>query len=125
MFNYYFFYDNILASHMETVTTVYNLLSIPSHQCLFLADIKYGYWVINIYSDNCYYLAFHILRLGQIQPNYMPQRAKTSSFTFSKLINIVLGLILSPNYNSYYFTAKPLRILLYLHFIWMTFLELL
>ena len=45
---------------MEIATTVYDLLSILSHQCLFLVDIKHGYWAINVHPDNCHYLAFNV-----------------------------------------------------------------
>lgn len=66
IFNYYFIYKDIPVSHIEATTTVHNLLNIPSYQCLFLADIKHGYWAVNVYLDNGYYLAFYILKIGQI-----------------------------------------------------------
>ena len=78
---------------MEAASTVYDLLSIPSHQCFFLTDIKYGYWAINVHPDDRHYLAFYILGIGQVQPIYMLQRARTSSFIFNELINIILGPI--------------------------------
>ena len=43
LFNYYFIHEDIPASHTEAATTIHNLLSISSHHCLFLADIKHGY----------------------------------------------------------------------------------
>lgn len=93
-FNYYFIYENILARHMKAVMTVYDLLSIPSDQYLFLADIKYGYWVVNVYSNDWHYLIFHMLSICQILSICILQRARTSFFTFSKLINFVFWLIL-------------------------------
>lgn len=64
--NYNFIYGNILASYIKAATIVHNLLSILLYQCLFLVDIKHRYWVINIYSDNCYYFVFHIPGIRQI-----------------------------------------------------------
>ena len=78
---------------MEAATIVHDLLSILSHQYLFSADIKYGYCAANVHPNNGHYLAFHVPRIGQIQPTHMLQRAKTSCFIFSELINIVLGPI--------------------------------
>ena len=78
---------------METATNVHNLLSIPSNKCLFSAEIKHVYWVVNIYLDDCHYLAFYILGIGQIQSTFMLQGSRTSSFTFNKLMIIVLGPI--------------------------------
>ena len=79
---------------MEAATTIYDLLGILSHQCLFLADIKYRYWAVNIYPDSRHYLAFYILEFSQVQTTCMPQRASTLAFTFDKFMNIVFGLIL-------------------------------
>ena len=63
-FNYHFIYEDIPVSHMEAAINVHNLLSIPSNKCLFSADIKYGYWVVNVHLDDRHYLAFHIPRIG-------------------------------------------------------------
>ena len=95
-FNYHFIYEDILASHTEAATMVHDLLNISSHQCLFLADIKHGYWVVNVHPDDRHYLAFHVPGIGHVQPTCMPQRVKTSFFTFDELMNIVLGPISSP-----------------------------
>ena len=95
-FNYHFVYEDIPASHMEAATNMHNLLSIPSNKCLFSADIKHGYWVVNVHPDDCHYLAFHVPGIGQVQPTRMPQGARTSSFTFNELMNIVLRLIPTP-----------------------------
>ena len=81
---------------MELATNVHNLLSIPLNKYLFSADIKHKYWVINIYPDDCYYLTFYVPGIGQVQSKRMPQRAKTSSLTFNKLINIVLRPVFVP-----------------------------
>lgn len=43
IFNYHFIFENIPASHMEAVTTVYDLLNILSNPSLFSTDIKHGY----------------------------------------------------------------------------------
>ncbi len=88
-FNYHFIYEDISASHMEAASTVHDLLSIPSHQYLLLADIKHGYWAVNIHPDDRHYLAFYVPGIGQVQPTRMPQGARTSSFTFSELMNII------------------------------------
>lgn len=74
---------------------IHDLLSISSYQCLFLVDIKYGYWVANIHTNDRYYLAFYISAIGQVQPTRMLQGAKTLVFTFNKLINIIFKPILS------------------------------
>ncbi len=95
-FNYHFIYKDIPASHIEAANNVHNLLSIASNQCLFSADIKHGYWVVNVHSDDRHYLAFHVPGIGQIQPTRMPQGARTSIFTFNELMNIVLGPIPAP-----------------------------
>ena len=41
--NYHLLYENLPASHIEAAANVCNLLGITLYQCLFLADIKYGY----------------------------------------------------------------------------------
>lgn len=66
-----------MANHMEVITTVYDLFIILSHKYLFLADIKYGYWAINIYLDKHHYLTFHISGIRQLQTICMPQKDKT------------------------------------------------
>lgn len=53
-----------MASHIEMATMVHDFLTILSHQCLFLRDIKHGYYAVNVYLDDCYFLAFHIPRIG-------------------------------------------------------------
>lgn len=73
---------------------MHDLQSILFYQCLFLVDIKYGYQAVNKHSDDYHYLAFHLPRIGQVQPNYISQRPKILFFTFNKLISIVFGLIL-------------------------------
>lgn len=95
-FNYHFIYEDIPASDIKEATIVHNLLSIPSHQYLFSADIKHGYWAVNVHPDDRHYLAFHVLGIGQVQPTRMPQGAKTLFLTFGELMNIVLGPIPSP-----------------------------
>lgn len=89
-FNYHFIYKDILASHIKVVANVSNLLNILSYQSLFLANIKYKYWVINIYLNNYHHFIFYIPKIKQIQLIWMSQKAKTSSFLFDKLINIIL-----------------------------------
>lgn len=71
---------------MKTTANVYDLLSILLYQYLFLIDIKYKYWVVNIYPENYYYFAFHVLGIKQIQPTHMLQEAKIVFFAFSKFI---------------------------------------
>ncbi len=99
-FNYHFIYADIPARQIEAATNVHNLLSIPSHQCLFSTDIKHRYWVVNVHPNDRHYLTFHIPGIRQIQPTCMPQEARTSIFTFNKFINIVLGSIPAPQPES-------------------------
>lgn len=70
-FNYYFTYKDILISQIEAATTIHDLLNILSYQCLFSADIKYKYWVVNIHSDDYHYLVIYIPKIGQVQPTCM------------------------------------------------------
>ena len=81
---------------MKMAANVYSLLGILSHQCLFSVDIKYDYWAVNVHPDDRHYFAFHVFGIGQVQPTRMTQGARTSVFTFGKLMNIVLGPIFSP-----------------------------
>lgn len=94
IFKYHLIHKDILASNMETTANMHDIFNILSHQCLLSANIKQRYQAVNIYFDNCYYFAFHIPRIRQIQPTHMPLEAKTSFFIFSKLINIVFRPIL-------------------------------
>ena len=96
IFKYHFVYEDIPASHIEAATNVHNLLSIPSNNCLFSADIKHGYWVVNVYPDDRHYLAFHIPRIGQVQPIRMSQGARASFFIFNELMNIIFRPISLP-----------------------------
>lgn len=105
MFNYYFISENIPADYIEMATIVYDLLSISFHQYLFLIDIKYGYWVINVHLDDYHYLVFYVLDIGQVQFTYISQRAKTLSFSFRELMNIVLGPIPIPK-PKHFFTLQ-------------------
>ena len=95
-FNYHLVYEDIPASHMKVTINMHNLLSIPSNKCLFSADIKHEYWVVNVHLDDRHYLVFHIPGIRQVQPTSMSQGARTSSFTFKKFMNIVLGPIPTP-----------------------------
>ena len=52
--------------------------------------MKHGYWVVNVHPDDRHYLAFHVPGIGQVQPTRMSQGARTLSFTFNNLMNIVL-----------------------------------
>ena len=79
---------------MEVATIMHDMLSILSYQYLFLADIKYQYWAVNMHLDNHHYLAFYVSEIGAIQQTCMAQGAGTLFFTFGELLNIVLGLIL-------------------------------
>lgn len=88
--NYHFIYKDSFASYMEAATIMHNFLSILSNQSLFSANINHRYWVVHVYPNNCHYLVFHIPGIGQVQPTRMPQRARTLSFTFNKLMNILL-----------------------------------
>lgn len=63
-FNYHFIHEDISAIHMETVTNIYNLFSIPSNKSLFTIDIKYGCWIVNIHLDDNYYPTFYIPKIG-------------------------------------------------------------
>ena len=81
---------------MEAATNVNNLLSIPSNKSLFSKNIKYKYWVFNVYPDDHHYLAFHVPRIGQVQPTHIPQETRSSTFNYNKLMNIVLRLITAP-----------------------------
>ena len=92
-FNYHFIYKDIPANHIEVGINVHNLLSISSNKCLFCADIKHRYWAVNIHPDDRYYFAFHVLGMRSVQPSHMSQIARTLSYTFNELMNIVLGLI--------------------------------
>lgn len=51
--------------------------------------------MINVHPDDHYYLAFHVSSISQVQPTHMSQEATTLSFTFSELMIIVFGPILS------------------------------
>ena len=48
---------------------------------------------MSIHSKNRHYLAFHISEIDQLQSTRMSQRIRTSSFTFTKFINILLRVI--------------------------------
>ena len=88
---------------MEVAANLHHLLGILLHQCLFS---KYSYWIVNIHSDDCCYLIFHISEIGQVRLTHMLQRGKTSVFIFDGLMNIVLWLIPSPNPELSLFHAK-------------------
>lgn len=96
-FNYHYVYEDPPGASIETLDKVHAFLAIPSHRTLFQADIKHGYWAIAVHPDDRHYLAFHIPGLGQLQPTRMPQGTRTSSFTFTELMNIALGPIPPPH----------------------------
>ena len=91
---------------MEAAVNIHNLLENLSYQCLFLADIKHNYWAVNMYFDDCHYFIFHVSRIEEVQSTRMSQGARTSVFTFGKLMNIVLGPIPSPKLEPSLFHAK-------------------
>lgn len=84
-----------MASYIELAVNVYILVSIPSYQLLFSVDIKTRYYIVNIHPNNCHYLVFHILGIGQIQPICMLQGPRILFYIFGKFMNIILRLILS------------------------------
>lgn len=71
-----------------------DFLSTLLYQYLFLANIEYEYWTMNIHLDDYYYLAFHILKIGQVQLICITKKTKTTFFIFDKLLNIILEPIL-------------------------------
>ena len=95
-FNYHYVYEEPPGSQMELADRVHSLLSIPSHKTYFQADLKHGYWAVSVHPEDRHYLAFSIPGLGQLQPTRMPQGTRTSSFTFTGLMNIALGPIPAP-----------------------------
>lgn len=74
---------------------MYDLSNILEYQCLFLADIKYEYQAVIIHPNDNHYLAFYISWIGEVQLTRIPQRARTLSFMFIRLINFTPKYILS------------------------------
>ena len=91
---------------MEAAANIYNLLGIPSHQCLFSAEIKHGYWAVNVHPDDHHYLTFYVPGIGQVQPTHMSQGARTSVFIFGEPMNIILEPIPSPKPEPSLFHVK-------------------
>lgn len=96
-FNYHFVYEEPSGSIMELADRVHRQLGISSHRTYFSADMKHGYWGVLVHPEDRHYLAFHIPGIGQLQPTRMPQGTRSSSFTYTELMNIILGPIPSPN----------------------------
>lgn len=95
-FNYHFVYESPSASIMELSLRVHNNLGVGSHRSYFSADMKHGYWGVLVHPEDRHYLAFHIPGVGQLQPTRMPQGTRSSSFTYTELMNIILGAIPEP-----------------------------
>ena len=96
-FDYHFVYEEPSGSIMELATRVHNNLGRSSHRSLFSADMKHGYWGVAVHPEDRHYLSFHIPGIGQLQPTRMPQGTRSSSFTYTELMNIILGPIPEPN----------------------------
>lgn len=103
---------------MKVILTILNLLSISLHPCLFLTDNKYKYWAVNVYPNNHHYFVLNVPRIRQILPTCKSQGAKTSSFSFNKMINIILGSIPSHQSKSSLIYKKTIKESALLVFIW-------
>ncbi|KAG7007159.1 hypothetical protein G7Y79_00011g030570 [Physcia stellaris] len=97
VFNYHYIYEDPQGSTMELSRKVQEMMSNPKWKMFFGADMKHGYWGVPVHPEDRHYLAFHIPGIGQLQPTRMPQGTRTSSFTFTELMNILLGAIPPPN----------------------------
>lgn len=59
-FNYQQIYKNLFGIHMKLSICVYNSFSNLCHKTLFLANLKYAYYFINLYLDDRLIFAFTI-----------------------------------------------------------------
>lgn len=100
MFNYHYIYENSQENTMKLFRKVQEMISNSKWKMYFEIDMKHDYWEVTIHSENHHYSIFHISKLNQLQFTRMSQETRTSSFTFTKLMNILLKFISSSNSKS-------------------------
>ncbi|OQO11727.1 hypothetical protein B0A48_03454 [Cryoendolithus antarcticus] len=92
-FNYHYVWEEPPGNQMQLSREAHAFLSLPSHHCFSSLDLKNGYWAVEIHPDDRHFLAFSVPGVGQLQPTWMAQGARSSSFTFNELGNIAFGAL--------------------------------
>ena len=93
IFNYHYIYENSQRNTMKLFKKIQKLISNSKWKMFFEIDMKHEYWKMSIHSKNRHYLTFHISGIDQLQSTRISQKTRTSSFTFTKLMNILLKII--------------------------------
>lgn len=94
-FNYQNVHEDKPGCFVELMSRCHDYLGHPGHKRFHKADLKHGYWAILVHPHDRHYFAFTIPGIGQLQPTRMPQGSCSASFSFTELMNIVLGPISS------------------------------
>ena len=100
IFNYHYIYEESQDSTMKLIWKIQEMISNFKWNMYFKIDMKHDYWKVTIHSKDRHYLIFHIFELNQLQSTKMSQNIRTSSFIFTKFMNIVLESISSSNSKS-------------------------
>lgn len=95
--NYHWLFEEKPGNQMELSERTLLFLAHPSHGRFMKADLKNGYWAVEVHPDDRYYLAFNVPGIGQVQPTRMAQGARSSSFTMNELGAIAFGEIPAPD----------------------------
>src|SRR5215469_630394 len=95
-FNYSAVKEDMPGNLLELPSKVHDYLSDPRHKIYFYADIKHGYFAVQVHPDDRYLFAFTIPGIGQLQPTRMPQGTGSAGFTMTELMNIAFGPIPDP-----------------------------
>ena len=92
-FKYHVILEVLPSAHIKLVERVHSLLGVPSYTTFFQADMKHGYWAVEVHPEDRHYQAFSIPGTEQLQPTRMLQGTRTPSFVFIGLVDIALGAI--------------------------------
>ena len=62
IFNYFQMIEKFFDNHLKLFFKIHDHLLNSRHECLFFADLKHVYYIIQLHSKNKYYFAFTILK---------------------------------------------------------------
>lgn len=97
--NYQNIYKKKPGNYINLASKYINFVNKP-HLIIYLKlDLKYYYFIIKLYPNNKYILAFTVLH---VQPTQIIQGSTNSRFDFAKFINIILSEIPNLTRSNYY-----------------------
>lgn len=86
-FDYFRVHEKLFEIYVKLSFRIHDNLFNFFHECLFSADLKHVYFIINLDEKARPLFAFTISDMKQLQPTRMPQGSKSANFIMTEIIN--------------------------------------